>query len=285
MPNLIPHSPSRLAPEEEEMDTGSGPGRRIMETHAFTASDGAELIWHQLGEGSPVLLLHGLFSNADMNWIRFGHAAEIAGRGFRVIMPDLRAHGQSAAPHDEASYPPDILAQDGLQLIAHLGLTDYDLGGYSLGARTAVRMAIMGARPRRLIVAGMGLRGLLHTGSRSDHFRNVLTGIGTHKRGSNEWLAAAFLKTTGGDPEALLPLLGSFVDSTEVELRALTMPALVLSGIDDQDNGPAGELADLLPEGRFVEVPGNHMSCVTSVELGRAIADFLSLDSPSSEAQ
>ncbi len=199
-------------------------------THRFTASDGAELAWHELGEGRPVLLLHGLFSSADMNWIRFGHAAEIASRGFRVIMPDLRAHGASAAPHDPASYPPDVLARDGLELIGHLGLADYDLGGYSLGARTSARMAILGAAPRRLVIAGMGLRGMLETGRRSAHFRKVLTGMGTHERGSDEWMAEAFLKTTGGDPEALLPLLGSFVDSTEAELRAIAMPTLVLSG-------------------------------------------------------
>jgi hypothetical protein len=35
-------------------------------------------------------------------------------------------------------------------------------------------------------------------------------------------------------------------------------------------------LADLLPAGRYVAVPGNHMSAVTKPELGRAIADFLS---------
>ena len=40
-------------------------------------------------------------------------------------------------------------------------------------------------------------------------------------------MAEAFLKTTGGDPEALLPLLGSFVDSSEDELRAIAMPTLV----------------------------------------------------------
>jgi pimeloyl-ACP methyl ester carboxylesterase len=244
-------------------------------SHRFTASDGVELAWHELGEGRAVVLLHGLFSSADMNWIRFGHAAEIASRGFRVIMPDLRAHGQSAAPHDEASYPPDVLARDGLELIARLGLTDYDLGGYSLGARTSARMAILGASPRRLAIAGMGLRGMLETGRRSAHFRKVLTGMGTHPRGSNEWMAEAFLKTTGGDPQALLPLLGSFVDSTEAELRRIDMPTLVLSGSEDQDNGPAGELAELLPDARFVEVPGNHMNAVTRPELGRAIADFL----------
>jgi pimeloyl-ACP methyl ester carboxylesterase len=248
-------------------------------THRFTASDGAELAWHELGEGRAVLLLHGLFSSADMNWIRFGHAAEIAARGFRVIMPDLRAHGHSAAPHDAASYPPDVLARDGMELIARLGLSGYDLGGYSLGARTSARMAIMGARPRRLVIAGMGLRGMLETGRRSAHFRDVLTGMGTHARGSDEWMAEAFLKTTGADPEALLPLLGSFVDSSEAELRSIAIPTLVLSGVQDQDNGPPADLAELLPDARFVEVPGNHMNAVTKPELGRAIADFLSLDS------
>jgi pimeloyl-ACP methyl ester carboxylesterase len=254
-------------------------------THRFTASDGVDLAWHELGEGRAVVLLHGLFSNADMNWIRFGHAAEIASRGFRVIMPDLRAHGESAAPHDEASYPPDVLARDGLELIAHLGLSEYELGGYSLGARTSARMAIMGARPRRLVIAGMGLRGMLETGRRSAHFRKVLTGMGTHERGSNEWMAEAFLKTTGGDPKALLPLLASFVDSSEEELHAIAMPTLIVSGIEDQDNGPAEDLAKLLADARFVEVPGNHMNAVTRPELGRAIADFLSLDSAPAEAQ
>ena len=243
--------------------------------HTFAAPDGVELAWHELGEGRVTLLLHGLFSDAETNWIRFGHAAEIAGRGFRVVMPDLRAHGTSARPHEAAAYPPDVLASDGLALIAHLGLADYDLGGYSLGARTAVRMVVEGASPRRLVVAGMGLTGLIRTGARSGHFKKVLRNLGSHERGSPEWLAEAFLKTTGGDPQALLPLLDSFVDTDEEALRAIAMPVLVVSGAEDHDNGSAEALAELLPDGRFVEVPGNHMSAVTKPELGRAIADFL----------
>jgi pimeloyl-ACP methyl ester carboxylesterase len=244
-------------------------------SHSFTAPDGVRLAWHELGEGRPVVLLHGLFSSADMNWIRFGHAAEIARQGYRVIMPDLRAHGQSDKPHDLASYPPDVLADDGFALIAQLRLTDYDLGGYSLGARTSVRMVVKGARPKRLVVAGMGLTGMLHTAPRSVHFRKILNGLGTHPRGSNEWLAEAFLKTTKGDPQALLPLLGSFVDTAEEELRSIAMPTLVLSGDEDDDNGSAEALAALLPDARHVEVPGGHMSCVTKPELGQAIAAFL----------
>jgi pimeloyl-ACP methyl ester carboxylesterase len=245
--------------------------------HVFAGADGVELAWHEVGpaDGRPVLLLHGLFSDADTNWIRFGHAATIAGRGFRLILPDLRGHGTSARPHDPACYPADVLAKDGLTLIAHLGLTDYDLGGYSLGGRTAVRMVVKGARPRRLIVAGMGLQGLLDTGARTNHFKRILQGLGTHERGSPEWMAEAFLKTTGGDPDALLPLLDSFVDTSVEALGEIAMPTLVLAGAEDDDNGSGEELADLLPAGHYVEVPGNHMSAVTKPDLGRAIADFL----------
>jgi pimeloyl-ACP methyl ester carboxylesterase len=233
------------------------------------------MAYREVGEGRPVILIHGLFSNARTNWIRYGHASRIAAAGFRVVMPDLRGHGDSAAPHDPAAYPPDILAADGEALLHHLGLTDYDLGGYSLGARTVARMMVRGARPRRAILSGMGLRGLLATGERSDHFRHVLRGIDSHPQGSPEWMAAAFLKTTGGDPLAMLPLLDSFVSSTPAEIAAITTPTLVLSGVDDQDNGSAAELADALQDGVLAEVPGNHMSAVLKPDLGKAIADFL----------
>src|SRR6186997_2169208 len=105
-------------------------------THRLTSFDGVELAWHTLGQGRPVVLLHGLFSSAEMNWIRFGHAAKLAEAGFEAIMPDLRAHGDSAKPHDPAAYPPGVLVRDAEALVAHLGLTDYDLVGFSLGART-----------------------------------------------------------------------------------------------------------------------------------------------------
>jgi pimeloyl-ACP methyl ester carboxylesterase len=246
-------------------------------SHRYAGGDGLPLVWHEMGDAAarPVLLLHGLFSNAETNWIKFGHAGLIASRGFRVIMPDLRAHGESAKPHDPACYPPDILAEDGMALVDVLGLTDYDLGGYSLGARTAVRMAVKGARPRRLVIAGMGLEGLLRTGGRSDHFRHILTNLGSFERGSPEWLAEAFLKTNKGDPDALLLLLGSFVGTSEAELKRIPVPTLILAGDQDRDNGSPEALARLLPDARLFEVPGNHMSAVIKPELGRAIAGFL----------
>lgn len=246
-----------------------------VETRFFTAPDGVRLAWHELGTGRPIILIHGLFSNADMNWIRFGHAAKVAALGYRVIMPDLRAHGDSAAPHDPARYPADILADDGFALIAHLGLKDYDLGGYSLGGRTVARMLIRGASPGRAVIAGMGLEGLVGTSGRADHFRHILRNLGSFERGTPEWNAEAFLKTTKGDPVALLNILDTFTDTPEAAIRAIATPVLVLCGEEDGDNGSAAALAAALPAGTLVEVPGGHMSAVVKPDLGEALARWL----------
>lgn len=241
----------------------------------FDSFDGARIAWRELGKGRAVLLLHGFFSNAEINWLRYGHAAAIAARGLRVIMPDLRGHGDSAKPHDAASYPPDALMRDGLALVAHLRLTDYDLGGYSLGARTTVRMLANGAAPRRVILSGMGLAGIVATAGRGGYFRRVLTRLGSFERGSTEWMTEAFLKTTNGDPQALLRVLDTFVDTPAEALAAITPPTLVLAGEQDDDNGSAAALAAALPDAVFRTVPGNHMSAVTKPVLGKAMADFL----------
>ncbi len=243
----------------------------------FDSFDGTRLAWREVGEGRPVVLIHGYFSDAITNWIKYGHAAAIAAKGFRVILPDLRAHGSSARPHDPDSYPPDALAMDGEALVAHLGLRDYDLGGYSLGARTTVRMLARGIvpAPRRVVISGMGLEGLLDTARRAEHFRNILTRLGSFERGSPEWLAEAFLKTTGGDPVALLHLLDTFVDTPIEAIEAIAQPVLVLAGDEDDDNGSHAALADRLRDASLAEVPGGHMSAVVRPELGQAIADFL----------
>lgn len=243
--------------------------------HRFKSFDGTELAYREMGEGRPVVLIHGFFSTATVNWIRYGHAAKIAAKGYRVIMPDLRGHGDSARPHDAAAYPPDALADDGFALIEHLGLTDYDLGGYSLGGRTTMRMLARGATPARAIIGGMGLDGIVNTGGRGAYWHRVLTNLGSFERGSSEWMAEAFLKTVQGDPVALLQVLGTFVDTPREAVADLDLPVLIVAGEQDDDNGSAEALAEVLPHGVHQVIPGNHMSAVTRPELGDAVAEFL----------
>jgi pimeloyl-ACP methyl ester carboxylesterase len=243
--------------------------------HHFASFDGTELAWREIGAGRPVVLLHGLFSSGMMNWIKYGHAAAMAARGSRVIVADLRAHGDSAKPHDAAAYPPDVLADDALALIRHLGLTDYDLGGYSLGGRTVVRTLVRGAMPRRAIISGMGLTGLTDTAPRTDHFKHILDNLGSFEKFSPEWNAEAFLKTTHGDPVALRLLLDAVIDTDAADIAAIDRPVLVISGAEDSDNGSVEDLAALLPHATLVRTPGGHMSAVTKPDLGLAMANYL----------
>lgn len=245
-------------------------------THRWTASDGIELTYYEVGSGRPVILLHGLFSDAHMNWIKFGHAARIAEAGFRVIMPDHRAHGASGKPHDPAAYGPGVLARDVTELVARLGLADYDLGGFSLGARTTVQAIGEGLTPRRAILGGMGLQGLANWERRKTFFLEVIDRFDTLQRGDPHWLAAQFMKSQGVDREAARLLLESFEDVFMDWLGKLVMPTLVVCGDKDEDNGSARELATTLPDATLAIVPGTHMSSVTMPELGTAIADFLS---------
>ena len=244
-------------------------------THRWTASDGVELAFHETGEGRPVILLHGLFSNAETNWIKFGHAERIASDGFRVIMPDLRAHGASGAPHDPACYPKGILGRDLKELIEHLEFDEFDLGGFSLGARTVVEGVGDGLRPRKAVLAGMGLEGLRGWEKRQQFFLDAIANAETSKRGDKHWLAIQFMKTMDVDGEAAALLLRTFSDADDEWLRAFTMPTLVVLGSDDHDNGSGEALAKALPDATYREVPGTHMSSVTKRELGDVIAEFL----------
>ena len=244
-------------------------------THFWTASDGVRLACHELGDGRPVVLLHGLFSDANMNWIKFGHAARIAAAGFRVIMPDLRAHGQSDKPHGEQFYPKGILARDLRELIELLQLAEFDLGGFSLGARTTVEAVGEGLRPRRAVLGGAGLDGLRNWKRRKDFFVEAIGMFDRVQRGDPHWLSIQFMKSQGVDRVAAAQLIESFEDAFMSWLEAFTMPTLVVCGDQDDDDGSAKELANILPNARFEEVPGTHMSSVTKPALGEAIARFL----------
>lgn len=241
--------------------------------HRFASFDGTEIAWSELGSGHPVILLHGLFSSAATNWLKYGTAAEIAAAGFRVILPDFRGHGRSAGP--AGPYPADVLALDTEALVAHLAPGDFDLGGYSLGGRTVVRLLARGMRPRRAVVAGMGLAGILDTSRRTDFFLDVIARRNTAERGTEAWMAAQFLKSTATDPEAAAHVLRAQVDTAPAALAAIATPVAVVCGVDDTDNGSAADLAAALPQGRYVEVPGNHMSAVTKPAMGNAITGAL----------
>jgi len=244
----------------------------------FASFDSTRLAVHIEGEGRPVILLHGLFSSANMNWIKWGHGARLAAAGMRAIMLDFRVHGQSEAPRDPAAYPPGVLMRDVAALAEHLALEagSFDLVGFSLGARTAIHAVAHGIlEPRRLCVCGMGVEGLAGWERRAAHFKRVIDEFDTIRPGDPAFTARTFLKSQGVDRVAARLLLDAMDDFDLAALANITMPTAVICGDEDQDNGSAPDLAALLPDARYVEVPGGHLNSVTNPELGLAIADFL----------
>jgi pimeloyl-ACP methyl ester carboxylesterase len=246
-----------------------------MRIERFRARDGVEIACHVLGEGPPVVLLHGFLSSARRNWIRPGIAQATADLGRLVICPDLRGHGRSEAPTDPAYWPSDVLARDQLDLAAHFGLSAFDLCGYSLGARTAVRACADGLAPRRLLLGGMGEQGIIAAGPRAEMFEDAIRHGEAAKdpamgKAIQEILVQSQLKA-----EAMLGVLASFRPTTEAEIRAIACPSLVLIGEDDHDNGSAATLAEWLPQGRLTVVPGDHGAAVTAPEFAAAMTAFL----------
>jgi len=245
--------------------------------HEYAGADGARLAYRELGEGRLLVLLHGFVSTGYVNWIKYGHAELLADAGYRVVMPDLRGHGDSSRSHDPAAYPPDVLADDGFALLRHLDASPggFDLGGYSLGSRTSLRMLVRGARPGRAVLSGMGLSRMLDISHASEWYQTVLANLGSYRHGDPEFMTQAFVKTVKGDPEALSLVIGASVPIESEQIAAVDVPTLVLLGDQDDDHGSGVELAGLMPEATYATMPGSHMAAVARPELGEAIADFL----------
>lgn len=246
-----------------------------VDTQFLPGHGGTAIAVHRLGAGAPVVLLHGLGSSAQINWLRYGTARRIADAGFEAIMIDQRVHGRSAAPPHASDYPPGVMALDMEAVIPALGLGAFDLVGYSMGARLAVTLVQRGLAPRRLVLGGMGLEGLTDWTPRRQFFLDALSRFDTARPGDPDYMSIQFLKTTKVDPVALERLLRSMGDIGRAALAAVTMPTLVLCGDDDADNGSADALAAALPHAERGRIPGNHMSCITKPDFGEAIARYL----------
>lgn len=251
-----------------------------MRAHRFASFDGVELAWTEAGSGRTVILLPG-FGGVASRMLGNDPVRTLLQQGYRVVLPDSRGCGESASPADPAAYPPDVLTDDGFALIEHLGLGDgeYDLGGYSLGARIVVRMLVRGARPEHAVVAGQGLAKVSGPqGGGANH--RVLTALAEGlpiEPGSPDARIAQVVSHGGASPQALLRLLESLVPTPENALTRITVPTLVAIG-DKDERSDADQLAALLVNARFIRVPGGHGSAFVAPELATAIAEFLAGD-------
>lgn len=109
----------------------------------------------------PVLLVHGFATTGELTWQPTGWVEALAAGGRGALVPDLRGHGGSGAPHDPEAYSPALLAADLRGVLDDEGIGAVDVIGYSMGSWAALALAglvpeIAPGRVRRLVVGGIG---------------------------------------------------------------------------------------------------------------------------------
>ncbi|AYC30329.1 alpha/beta fold hydrolase [Paenisporosarcina cavernae] len=108
--------------------------------------NGIQLAYEEFGQGEPLLLLHGLTGNRHM----FDEEVEVFQKYFRTIVLDARGHGDSDRPtaYDLKDHIYDVLA-----LLEHLGISETNLLGVSMGSYIAQGIAIVAPEKiKRLIL-------------------------------------------------------------------------------------------------------------------------------------
>ncbi|MGP3634220.1 alpha/beta fold hydrolase [Streptomyces sp. 24-1644] len=203
----------------------------------FHAYDGTELAYRLVGEGEPLICLpDGPMRTGSCPGDLGGLSA-----ARRLVLPDLRGSGDSAAPDDPATYRCDRLVEDVEALREHLGLERIDLLGHSASADLA---ALYAARyPHRLLTLTLVTPGTHAVGiAVTDEDRLDASGLRSHE-------------PRDAEARSLPHQEGSFGPAATVDaLRRLQAPVLVLAGEYDGSPTPdrAAELAALFPHGEFV---------------------------------
>ncbi|MEQ8290506.1 MAG: alpha/beta fold hydrolase [Gammaproteobacteria bacterium] len=95
-----------------------------------------QLHYKSFGDGRPVIILHGLFGSGR-NWQGIARAMA---KSHHVITPDLRNHGNS--PHVSSMSYRDM-ANDVMELINNLKLSDPVILGHSMGGKVAMTLALL----------------------------------------------------------------------------------------------------------------------------------------------
>ncbi len=224
-----------------------------------------EIAYLDEGEGDPIVCVHGFASTKEVNWINPGWVSTLKRAGRRVIALDDRGHGESSKLYDSADYHTAKMADDVRALMDHLGITQADVMGYSMGARITaflahdhpkrVRSAVLGGLGMHL-VDGVGLPESIADALEAPSLDDVADPQGRMFR--------AFADQTKSDRRALAACIrGSRQVLTRAQAASISVPVLIAVGTKDPIAGSAEALAAIIPGARALPIPNrDHMLAV-----------------------
>lgn len=253
----------------------------------FDSFDGLTLSYEDEGRGRAVLLLHGFAADTNINWVRSGVLDALVDEGYRAIALDARGHGLSEKPHEPEAYADDAMTRDARALLDHLGLDRAHVVGYSMGATTALRIAIAEPRAQRVVAVGVGGATIARRTSAGTG-QPAADGLGPDLVDGllaedpttiTDPIARQFrtlADSVRADRVALAAYSRAHRDDVGPDLGTIGVPVLVVAGVDDELAGDPGALAALIPDATVATVPGDHFTSLAHPKLQRALLDFLS---------
>jgi 3-oxoadipate enol-lactonase len=264
------------------------------------SSGGVQLSGEEVGEGPPVVLLHGL--TATRRYVLHGSLA-LARRGYRLVSYDARGHGESSPAPEEEGYAYEQLARDlGAVLADRCPDERPVLCGHSMGCHTAVAYALEHAADVAALVLGgpvaLGIPSTeedlapwdrLADGLEKGGVAGFMEAYEADLSAAPAWRETALRITRERmerhrHPEAVARALREVPRSLAfgglTELETLDVPALVVASYDEADPGHPYAIAEAwaehLPSARLIsEEPGKSPLTWQGGRLSRAIADFL----------
>ena len=205
-----------------------------------------EMYYALYGEGDPVLLIHGGLGHADV----WGFQVPALAQAHRVIVADSRGHGRSTRSAQPFGY--ELMADDYLALLDHLGIDQVALVGWSDGGIIGLDIAIR--HPERLsrlfaFAANFVPEGVKPSVETDPTFNAYI------ERAAQDY---ARLSPTPDQFDAFVAQISEMWASqphyTEDQLRAIPVPTTIFDGDHDEAIEPAhtAELAALIPQAKLV---------------------------------
>jgi pimeloyl-ACP methyl ester carboxylesterase len=242
--------------------------------------DGVKIYYEDHGYGPPILLSHGYSATCRM-WN--GQISALVAR-HRVIVWDMRGHGESDDPDDPAAYSEALTVEDMAALLRRCRIDRAVIGGLSLGGYMSLAFHL--AHPEMvsalmLFDTGPGFRNAEARqawNERAQQRAADLESRGFAALGQSDEVRMSKHLSARGLAGAARGMLAQTGDHIIAGLDKIAVPTLVLVGAEDTHFLAAADyMARKIPGATRVTIPGaGHASNLHQpAAFNRAVADFL----------
>ena len=226
----------------------------------YTDNNGVRIHYHVEGEGTALVLQHGLTSSI-LRWYEFGFVDALK-NDYRLMLVDARGHGDSDKPHNADAYNQTTMAGDVIAAMDAEGINKAHYIGYSMGGSIGFAIAESFAdRFHSLIIGGMHPYPLDAAGL-NDRIERLRTGgiegyVADMENGGESLSPERKAQLLANDPEAIIGASLGLIQRPDMSpvLPTMTMPCLVYCGNADGLHVGAAECVKHMPNVTWVSLP------------------------------